>query len=112
MALQIWWPAKGAIHHSDYVTQCTSSAYQRQLQEAGMVASMSREAMPYDNAVMESLFSSLKQQLTHHERFASLDEAQGKVPSSSEYSTAGSSCTVRGLPLAESSSRKWLVFPN
>lgn len=29
--------------------------------------------MPYDSAVMESFFSSLKQELTHHERFASLD---------------------------------------
>ncbi|KTF37899.1 integrase, partial [Xanthomonas vesicatoria] len=50
-----------------------------QLQEAGLVASMSRKGMPYDNAVMESFFSSLKQELTHHERFASLDEARGKV---------------------------------
>ncbi|WP_204986343.1 IS3 family transposase [Xanthomonas translucens] len=72
-------PAQGAIHHSHRGTQYTSGAYQRQLQEAGLVASMSRKGMPYDNAVMESFFSSLKQELTHHERFASLDEARGKV---------------------------------
>lgn len=35
--------------------------------------------MPYDNVVMESFFSSLKQELTHHERFANLDEARSKV---------------------------------
>jgi len=40
---------------------------------------MSRKGMPYDNAVMESFFSSLKQELTHHERFTSLDEARSKL---------------------------------
>ena len=40
---------------------------------------MSRKGMPYDNAMMESFFSSLKQELTHHERFADRDEARSKV---------------------------------
>ncbi|SFN72921.1 putative transposase, partial [Dokdonella immobilis] len=35
--------------------------------------------MPYDNAVMESFFSSLKQELTHHERFVDRDQARSKV---------------------------------
>ncbi len=35
--------------------------------------------MPFDNAVMESFFSSLKQELTHHERFDNRDEARRKV---------------------------------
>ena len=78
MALQRRRPAKGAIHHSDQGSQYTSGAYQRQLQEAGLVASMSRKGMPYDNAVMESFFSSLKQELTHHARFVELDAARGK----------------------------------
>ncbi|WP_164914641.1 DDE-type integrase/transposase/recombinase, partial [Xanthomonas translucens] len=48
MALHRRRPAQGAIHHSDRGTQYTSGAYQRQLQEAGLVASMSRKGMPYD----------------------------------------------------------------
>ncbi|MEN9131857.1 DDE-type integrase/transposase/recombinase, partial [Xanthomonas perforans] len=64
MALQRRRPSKGTIHHSDQGSQYTSGAYQRQLQAAGLVASMSRKGMPYDNAVMESFFSSLKQELT------------------------------------------------
>ena len=40
---------------------------------------MSRKAMPYDNAMMESFFSSLKQELTHHEKFKTRDEARSKV---------------------------------
>lgn len=79
MALTRRKPVKGAIHHSDQGVQYTCKAYQQQLQSAGLVASMSRKAMPYDNAVMESFFSSLKQELTHHERFVDRDEARSKM---------------------------------
>lgn len=79
MALANRTPAKGAIHHSDQGVQYTCKAYQQHLQAAGLVVSMSRKGMPYDNAVMESFFASLKQELTHHERFADRDEARSKV---------------------------------
>jgi len=35
--------------------------------------------MPYDNAIVESFFSSLKNELTHHERFANVEEARSQV---------------------------------
>ncbi len=79
MALERRRSASGAIHHSDQGSQYTSGAYQAELKAAGLQPSMSRKGMPYDNAVMESFFSSLKQELTHHERFADLDEARGKL---------------------------------
>ena len=79
MAVEHRKPAPGAIHHSDQGSQYTSGAYQAQLKAAGLQSSMSRKSMPYDNAVMESFFSSLKQELTHHERFAGLDEARQKL---------------------------------
>ena len=69
----------GAIHHSDQGVQYTSKAYQQHLQDAGLTASMSRKGMPYDNAIMESFYSSLKQELTHHERFVDRDEARSKL---------------------------------
>jgi len=47
--------------------------------QAGLVSSMSRKGMPHDNAMMESFFSSLKQELTHHERFADRDDARSQV---------------------------------
>jgi len=71
--------ANGAIHHSDQVVQYTCKAYQQQLQDAGLITSMSRKGMPYDNAVMESFFSSLKQELTHHEQFVDREDARTKV---------------------------------
>ncbi len=56
----------GAIHHSDQGVQYTCKAYQQQLQDAGLIASMSRKGMPYDNAVMESFFSTVKSELREH----------------------------------------------
>jgi putative transposase len=79
MALAHRTPHKGAIHHTDQGVQYTSKAYQQHLQEAGLLASMSRKGMPYDNAMMESFFASLKQELTHHERFVDRDQARSKV---------------------------------
>jgi putative transposase len=79
MALEQRCPTAGAIHHSDQGAQYTSKAYQQQLVSAGLVASMSRKGMPYDNAVMESFFSSLKQELTHHERFKDRDTARAHI---------------------------------
>lgn len=79
MALGRRRPVQGAIHHSDQGSQYTSKAYQQQLMNAGLVSSMSRKGMPYDNAVMESFFSSLKQELTHHERFKDRDAARAHI---------------------------------
>lgn len=79
MALTNRKPQPGTIHHGDPGVQYTSKTYQQHVQAAGLIASMSRKAMPYDNAMMESNFSSLKQELTHHERFADRAEARSKV---------------------------------
>jgi putative transposase len=79
MALLHRRPAKGLIHHSDQGSQYTSKAYRSQLEKAGLVASMSRVAMPYDNAAVESFFSSLKNELTHHEQYLTNDEARARV---------------------------------
>ena len=79
MAIERRRPVPGAIHHSDQGSQYTSGAYQSQLKAVGLQPSMSRKGMPYDNAAMESFFSSLKQELTHHERFANHDEARHKL---------------------------------
>ena len=53
---------------------------------------MSRKGMPYDNAVMESFFSSLKLKLTHHEQFNDREEARSKVFDYIEVFTTGSGC--------------------
>lgn len=56
-------PPPALVHHSDRGLQYASGAYQRLLRQHGMRASMSRAGDCWDNAVMESFFSSLKQEL-------------------------------------------------
>lgn len=72
-------PTAGLIHHSDQGSQYTSRAYRAELAAAGIEASMSRKATPYDNAVIESFFSSLKNELTHHEQFLTNDQARIRI---------------------------------
>ena len=56
-------PSVGLVHHSDRGVQYASEAYQAVLRAHGLTASMSRRGNCYDNAVVESFFSSLKQEL-------------------------------------------------
>jgi putative transposase len=79
MAIDRRRPSAGLIHHSDRGSLYTSKTYRKMLESHGIAASMSRVGMPYDNAAAESFFSSLKNELTHHEQFATIDEARHKL---------------------------------
>ena len=58
-------PARGLLHHSDRGCQYASAEYRRLLSVHGLEASMSRTGNPYDNAVVESFFSTLKTECLH-----------------------------------------------
>ena len=60
MALWSRRPPQGLIHHTDQEATYTSVAYQHQLAERGIAASMSRKGNCYDNAEAESFFSTMK----------------------------------------------------
>jgi transposase InsO family protein len=53
-------PPRGLLHHSDRGFQYASAEYRAALSAAGVVCSMSRKANCYDNATMESFWSTLK----------------------------------------------------
>jgi putative transposase len=72
-------PRPGLIHHTDQGATYTSVAYQRQLVQTGLVASMSRKGNCYDNAVVESFFSTLKNELVHERDYHTREEAQAEV---------------------------------
>jgi transposase InsO family protein len=74
MALRRRCPEIGLLHHSDQGSTYASDDYQRRLVARGMTCSMSRRGNCYDNAVMESFFSTVKCELG--ERFASYGEAK------------------------------------
>ncbi len=68
-------PEKGLIHHSDRGSQYCANTYQKLLEQFGMKASMSRKGNCYDNAPMESFWGTLKNELVHHRRYISRQEA-------------------------------------
>jgi putative transposase len=75
MALHQRRPEQGLLHHSDRGVQYACESYRALLAEHGMEASMSRTGNCYDNAVMESFFSTLKTELIYHEHYATRAEA-------------------------------------
>lgn len=72
-------PKAGLLHHSDQGGQYTSKRYRRSLKANGMKASMSARANPYDNAAMESFFSTLKKECVRREAMSSRVEARLNV---------------------------------
>jgi transposase InsO family protein len=74
MALKRRCPEAGLLHHSDQGCTYASDDYQRILDARGITCSMSRRGDCYDNAVMESFFSTVKSELA--DRFDSFGEAK------------------------------------
>ena len=79
MALAQRKPTAGLIFHSDQGTVYASSEYRELLQASGVLPSMSRKGVCYDNAVAESFFSNLKNETMHDRLFASRDEGKAVV---------------------------------
>ena len=72
-------PTVGLIHHSDRGSQYCALDYRKHLEQHGLVASMSRKGNCYDNAPMESFWGSLKNELVHHQRYATRAEAKASI---------------------------------
>ena len=63
MAIQRRRPPKGLLVHSDRGSQYACREYRKFVAEHGIVASMSRKRNCWDNAVVESFFSTMKAEL-------------------------------------------------
>lgn len=72
-------PPTGLIHHSDRGSQYTSRLYQAALQQGGMQPSMGKKGDCQGNAVVESLFSTLKRELMLNTVFVSRQEGRSQV---------------------------------
>ena len=79
MALKQRQPPAGLVHHSDRGVQYASSAYRQRLAQAGVVPSMSRRGNCYDNAMMESFWSTLKRGLIQWQTFATRTQARAAI---------------------------------
>ena len=69
-------PPVGLLHHSDRGSQYASAQYQAVLQTYRFTVSMSSKGDPYDNAMMESFFSTLRAECTELHHFATRETAQ------------------------------------
>jgi transposase InsO family protein len=79
MAIEQRRPESGVLHHSDQGIQYSSGVYLRLIKQHGVVRSMSRKGNCYDNAVAESFFSSLKNELIHHRDYHSREDARSEI---------------------------------
>jgi putative transposase len=71
-------PAK-LLCHTDRGVQYASGDYRHALTEAGLIASMSRNANCYDNATMESFWATLKLELIYRRRFDTHAQARAQI---------------------------------
>jgi len=69
-------PAPGLVFHSDRGCQYASAAFRQALAHTQTLASMSRKACCYDNAAMESFWSTLKHELVYRRTFKTHAEAR------------------------------------
>jgi len=70
---------KALLHHSDRGSQYTSEQFQRLMVDHGVTCSMSRSGNCWDNAAMESFFSSLKTERTARKTYRTRDQARADV---------------------------------
>lgn len=74
-AISLRQPPPGLIHHSDRGSQYCSDDYRRMLRDNGFVASMSGRGNCYDNAMVETVFKTIKSELIWRTAFATRDQA-------------------------------------
>ena len=81
LMMAIWRRGKpdALLHHSDRGSQYTSEQFQRLMADHGVTCSMSRSGNCWDNAAMESFFSSLKTERTARKTYRTRDEAKADV---------------------------------
>lgn len=72
-------PAPGLILHSDRGSQYCADDYRALVAQFGMRASMSRKGNCYDNAPMESFWGSLKNEMIHHQKYATRANAESAI---------------------------------
>jgi putative transposase len=81
LVMAIWRRGKpdALLHHSDQGSQYTSEQFQRLMADNGVICSMSRSGNVWDNAAMESFFSSLKIERTARKTYRTRDQAKADV---------------------------------
>jgi putative transposase len=72
-------PAPGLIHHSDHGVQYASTRYVARLEQAGARISMAAVGNPYQNALAESFFATLKREEVSLHDYQTFAEAEANL---------------------------------
>lgn len=72
-------PSKGLLFHSDQGVQYAAGNFRAALATAGLIPSMSRRGNCYDNASMESFWSTLKIELVYRRDFSTHRQAKTEI---------------------------------
>ncbi|MGB9553354.1 MAG: IS3 family transposase [bacterium] len=80
MAISRRMPAPGVIHHSDQGVQYASSEYIDELKKYGFQISMARTGNPYENAMMESFFKTLKNEEVYLWEYETYEDVVARLP--------------------------------
>jgi putative transposase len=73
------YPKEGLIVHTDQGSQYTGSNFQTLLRTYGAISSVSRKGNPYDNALMESFYRTIKRELIQDANFETPEQAQQEI---------------------------------
>jgi transposase InsO family protein len=79
MALRRRCPPAKLLFHTDRGVQYASGHDRQALDDAGLIASMSRKGNCYDNAAMESFWSTLKLELVYRCQFDTRSQARAQI---------------------------------
>lgn len=72
-------PEEGLLVHTDRGSQYTSQRFQALLMRYGFRQSMSRKGNPYDNAIMESFYRTLKRELVQDAYYDNPEQARQDI---------------------------------
>ncbi len=78
-AIAIRRPQPGLIHHSDRGSQYCSDDYQRLIKAHHMIPSMSGKGNCYDNAMVETVFKTIKSELVWRTSFQTRRQAENAI---------------------------------
>ena len=81
LLMAIWLRGKpdALLHHSDQGSQYTSEQFRQLMADNGVTCSMSRSGNVWDNAAMESFFSTLKTERTARKVYRSRNQARADI---------------------------------
>ncbi len=114
LVMAIWRRGKpdALLHHSDQGSQYTSEQFQALMADNGVQCSMSRSGNFWDNAAMESFFSSLKTERIGRKTYRTRDDAKADVFDYIErfYNTVRRHSTIGYLSPVEFERRAGLAY--